>query len=337
MNSNINNIRPLGFQWQTNDPFLFCAHHNDQYPVGNEKLGPVASLAGRHIGSDFSHKDGWSMYHGDTVPGFPGHPHRGFETVTIVLQGYVDHSDGQGAAGRYGEGDVQWMTAGAGLQHAEMFPLVKEDEPNPTELFQIWLNLPRAKKMVKPFFKMLWSEDIPKIENKDENGKATEVTVISGKMNEVDAPAPSAESWAADADNEVGIWIVKMEASATWKLPAANSADIKRSLYFYRGNSLNIEGVPVPAKNSADLKADESLTVENGDTESYFLILQGKPIAEPVVQHGPFVMNSTQEIHQAFNEYRLTQFGGWPWDRYDVTHGKRGRFALYADGSLEEK
>src|SRR6476659_9616818 len=130
---------PLAFQWPTLDPFLFCVHHLDMYPVGNGQYGPdPASLAGREIGNDFEPVDGWRMYHGATVPGFPQHPHRGFETVTLARKGFIDHSDSLGAAARFGEGDVQWLTAGAGILHSEMFPLLKNDQPNPAELFQIW-------------------------------------------------------------------------------------------------------------------------------------------------------------------------------------------------------
>jgi redox-sensitive bicupin YhaK (pirin superfamily) len=164
-------IRPLGFQWDTADPFLFCVHHEDDFPKGNDQMGPETDyLKGRHLGDDFIIKDGFRMYHGKTVPGFPGHPHRGFETITVVRKGLVDHADSMGAAGRYGNGDVQWMTAGKGVQHAEMFPLLKKDEPNPCELFQIWLNLPAKNKMVEPHFKMLWQEDIPIYKSKDSNG-----------------------------------------------------------------------------------------------------------------------------------------------------------------------
>ena len=129
---------PLGFPWATLDPFLFCVHHLDFYPEGNDQMGPPpASLTGRNIGMDFQIKDGWRMYHGDVVPGFPRHPHRGFETVTVVRTGLLDHSDSIGGTARYGGGDVQWLTAGDGIQHAEMFPLVSQAEPNPLELFQI--------------------------------------------------------------------------------------------------------------------------------------------------------------------------------------------------------
>ena len=110
------------------------------------------------------------MYHGEVVPGFPQHPHRGFETVTFVRRGQIDHSDSLGATARFGRGDVQWLTAGKGIVHAEMFPLIDEDGPNPLELFQIWLNLPAVDKMADPYFTMLWHGDIPVIEHKDADG-----------------------------------------------------------------------------------------------------------------------------------------------------------------------
>ena len=147
----------LAFPWATSDPFLFCAYHLDAYPRGNDQMGPESSLVGRRIGSDFSRRDGWSMYHGDRIPGFPRHPHRGFETVTVARRGYVDHSDSLGATARYGAGDAQWMTAGRGIVHAEMFPLRERNRENPLELFQIWLNLPARSKLVEPHFRMFWS------------------------------------------------------------------------------------------------------------------------------------------------------------------------------------
>jgi len=178
MNSPIQSIKPLGFPWQTQDPFLFCVHHEDFYPKGNDVMGPASSLAGRNIGQDFNPNEKWRMYHGEKVPGFPAHPHRGFETVTVVTRGVVDHSDSLGAAGRFGFGDVQWMTAGSGVQHCEMFPLLHKDKENPLELFQIWLNLPNANKLTAPHFSMLWNERIPRRVFSDGDRRTTTVTLF---------------------------------------------------------------------------------------------------------------------------------------------------------------
>lgn len=334
-NKLIINIKPLGFTWETGDPFLFCVHHLDHYPAGNANLGPAASLAGRNLGQDFTTKDGWRMYHGEKIPGFPAHPHRGFETVTVVLKGFVDHSDSHGAAGRYGNGDVQWMTAGSGLQHSEMFPLLDQQNPNPLELFQIWLNLPAARKFANPFFTMLWAEHIPVVTHKDQQGKKTEITVIAGSLGDICAPAPAPDSWAADPENEVGIWLIRMEAGAQWTIPVA-SPEVNRALYFYRGSEIMVAGIPVKKYHSVELLADEPVIIQNATEEAYLLLLQGKPISEPVVQHGPFVMNSSREIQQAFYDYRATQFGGWLWPDHDNVHGReRGRFARYQDGREE--
>ena len=333
MKSNsIISIKPLGFMWPVKDPFLFCAHHLDQFPVGNDDMGPDASLKGRELGQDFTIKDGWRMYHGETVPGFPSHPHRGFETITIVKAGLVDHADSYGQAGRYGNGDVQWMTAGEGLQHSEMFPLLNRKGENPAELFQVWLNLPKAMKLVKPNFKMLWSEDIPVYKYTDSSGKVTEINVIAGKIDKITSPLPAPDSWANDPENEVAVWTIKMEAGAQWKIPAASS-NVHRILYFYKGSTLTIADNDVSSHNSVEIKAYEELIITNGNSESYLLMLQGKPIDEPVVQYGPFVMNTEAEIQQAFLDYRRSEFGGWPWPRHDQVHPRdKGRFAKYVDG-----
>jgi redox-sensitive bicupin YhaK (pirin superfamily) len=334
-NSAILKIRDLGFQWETNNPFLFCVHHDDKYPMGNEEMGPEASLEGRRLGNDFVLKDGWRMYHGQKIPGFPVHPHRGFETVTIVLNGVVDHSDSMGASGRYGYGDVQWMTAGAGMQHAEMFPLLHEDKGNPLELFQIWLNLPAVDKFVKPYYKMLWKEDIPELHVHDDQGKTIDITIIAGSINGLKAVPPAPDSWAAEAENDVAIWLIRMEAGSSWDLPAA-SEDTTRALYFYNGSEITLSGEEISSYKAIDLEASRAVALKNGRDESRLLLLQGRPINEPVVQYGPFVMNTREEIQQAFEDYRKTQFGGWPWSRPDQVHDRgMGRFARFADGEEE--
>lgn len=336
--SPIISIKPLGFQWETSDPFLFCVHHEDNFPKGNALMGPEKSFFnGRQLGDDFIIKDGFRMYHGKVVPGFPGHPHRGFETVTVVRKGMVDHADSMGAAGRYGDGDVQWMTAGKGVQHSEMFPLIKAETGNPMELFQIWLNLPKRNKMVEPHFKMLWREGIPNYLHTDANKKNTRVEIIAGKIGQMKAQTPPPNSWAADEKNEVAIWNIKMDAGATWTLPKT-SAGINRTLYFYEGNTLRISGTDIKKYSAVEVKPGAEIFLEAGAEEISVLVLQGRPIGEPVIQYGPFVMNTKEEINQAFEDYHRTQFGGWPWPRLDQVHARgKSRFAKHADGREEIK
>jgi len=328
----ITKIHELGFPWITRDPFLFCVHHHDYYPKGNGELGPAASLSGRNIGNDFVIKDGWRMYHGDKVPGFPVHPHRGFETITFVLQGLVDHADSNGAAGRYGNRDVQWMTAGSGLQHSEMFPLLNEDKENTFELFQIWLNLPAKKKMVETAYKMLWSETIPQIKNTNENGKNVLIDIVAGKLGEVKAPTPAPDSWAAQTENDVAVWHIIMDENTLLEIPAANK-NVNRTLYFFEGDIILLNESKLKVGHGAELDGEQNIFIQNGNKKSRLLFLQGKPINEPVEQYGPFVMNTRAEIQQAFFDYQKTSFGGWPWPRKDMVHGKTiGRFARIDSG-----
>lgn len=331
-------MTPLGFQWETADPFLFCVHHEDKFPKGNTTMGPDATyFKGRHIGDDFIIKDGFRMYHGKTVPGFPGHPHRGFETITVVRQGFVDHADSLGAAGRYGNGDVQWMTAGKGVQHSEMFPLLSQEKENPMELFQIWLNLPKKNKMVEPHFKMLWREAIPNINVKDASGKTVKIELIAGSLNHQKAASPPPDSWAADSANEVLILNIKMQAGANWILPKA-SKGVNRILYFYEGENLILANQTVNKYSGVKVVPDLDLAITAGSKEVSILVLQGQPIGETVMQYGPFVMNTKEEINQAFEDYHKTQFGGWPWPQYDQVHARtKTRFAKHADGQEEVK
>jgi quercetin 2,3-dioxygenase len=325
----------LGFPWETSDPFLFCVHHDDAYPKGNERMGPDASLAGRSIGQDFEGKDGWRMYHGDVVPGFPRHPHRGFETVTIVRNGFIDHADSLGATARFGRGDVQWLTAGQGIVHSEMFPLRERAAANPVELFQIWLNLPAADKFAPPHFTMLWRDAVPVHTTRDAQGRATEVTVAAGTYAGVRAPAPPPHSWAARNDTDVAIWTIRMAPHAQFTLPRA-AAGTNRSLYFFRGVELVVAGRRLDAQARIVLDPAADVALEAGDDGAELLLLQGRPIGEPVVQYGPFVMNTRAEIEQAMHDYQRTQFGAWPWPSDGPVHEReRGRFARHADGRVE--
>jgi len=328
-------VKPMGFPWETADPFLFCVYHDDKFPAGNDRLGPAASLAGRNIGMDFEGKDGWRMYHGSVVPGFPQHPHRGFETVTVMRKGYIDHSDSLGATARFGKGDVQWLTAGKGIVHCEMFPLLESGAPNPVELFQIWLNLPSRDKFVDPYFSMLWDHNIPRYHAQDDSGRQTEIVVVAGSLEGVQPPPPPPNSWAARPDAHVAIWTIRMEPNAEWQLPAT-AAGVNRTLYLFNGTEVNIAGRDVPRGMLIKLRPEEVVTLRNQNATAEFLLLQGKPIGEPVVQYGPFVMNSRAEIQQTFADYQATGFGGWPWPSDDPVFPRtQGRYARHADGRVE--
>ena len=330
---------PLGMPWPTIDPFLFCVHHDDAYPPGNGQFGPAASLAGRQLGQDFGRRDGWSMYHGRSVPGFPSHPHRGFETVTIVRQGLIDHSDSLGASARFGAGDVQWLTAGSGIVHAEMFPLLDGAAANPLELFQIWLNLPASKKMADPHFTMFWSEQIAAGLTGD---GGTALRCVAGRLalEAGDRPLPTLpappDSWAAQPEADLAIWTIKMAPGARWTLPVAQGPATRRMLYFFKGSSIALGGEAVDGHAALELQANAPLELVNGAEPSEFLLLQGRPIGEPVAQYGPFVMNTEAELRQAFDDFKRTQFGGWPWPDQAPVHGARPqRFARHADGRIE--
>lgn len=331
----------LGFPWVTADPFLFCVHHDDAYPKGNDAMGvDPAALEGRNMGSDFVVKDGFRMYHGEVVPGFPQHPHRGFETVTIARRGYIDHSDSLGAAARFGHGDVQWLTAGGGIVHSEMFPLVEKDKPNPVELFQIWLNLPAENKMVEPHFTMLWSTDVPQVVVKNDEGKVTSITVIAGELEGKKAPPPPPKSWASRAESDVAIWSIRMQPGASWKMPRAKGEKTNRTLYFFAGKSVKIGGETITKHLALVVKHDVDIEIEadsRGAEEVEILVLQGRPIGEPVVQYGPFVMNTRAEIQKAMQDYQRTRFGGWPWPKDDPVHPREEkRFARHANGKIEK-
>ncbi len=327
----ITKMTPIDLHWPTQEPFLFCAHHLDHYPAGNANLGLDARhFKGRNMGSDFDEKDGFRIYHGAEIPGFPVHPHRGFETITIVRRGYADHADSLGAAGRYGEGDVQWMTAGSGVQHSEMFPLLHKERENTLELFQIWLNLPKKNKMVPPDFKMLWANKIPKISK-----PGVDVTLISGEYEGTRYFEAPKNSWASDPANNVNILLVKLTSGSEFKFPAAKVAT-QRSLYLFQGQGILVKDKAVSGKQALFVDPSQELVVRATGEGVEFLLLEAKPIGEPVVQHGPFVMNTREEIMQTFNDYQRTQFGGWKWEREDMIHGEKiEKFAKYPDGRVE--
>jgi quercetin 2,3-dioxygenase len=255
----------------------------------------------------------------------------------------MGHSDSLGATARFGGGDTQWLTAGGGIVHSEMFPLLDNAKPNPLELFQIWLNLPAKNKMVKPHFTMLWNEKIARHVETDANGKTTEIAVIAGSlMDKVNAKSlpPPPDSWASNPDSDLAILTLKLAPGARWTLPRSQaktaSESTKRQLYCFKGSKVTVAEQDV-GYAVAELRADVEVEIFNGGNElAEFLLLQARPIGEPVAQYGPFVMNTQSEIRQAVTDYQRTQFGGWPWKDNAPVHGSESaRFAKHPDGKVE--
>ncbi len=326
----------IGFRLYVLDPYIIAAHHKDYFPKGNGKMGPIEMPFGKNNGADFDENATWRMYHGDTISGFPAHPHRGFETITIMTEGFVDHFDSKGSKGRYGQGDVQWMTAGSGIQHSEMFPMLNDTSENPMELFQIWLNLPAKNKFATPDYKMLWNEDIPVVREQDESGNSIEVKLIAGEYKGIKAIDPISASWAYDRRNNVGIWLITLSPNAEFVLPFV-SQTVNRVIYNYEGESIVIEGTKIGLNYFAELQGNKDIHIQNGNQITKLLLLEGEPINEPIAAYGPFVMNTENEIREAILDYQKSEFGGWPWDRNDPVNDKEsGRFANYIRGERVE-
>jgi hypothetical protein len=194
--------------------------------------------------------------------------------------------------------------------------------------------------MSTPHFTMFWSESIPCRTARDAQGRSTEVAVIAGRLLDDDASLPPPpDSWAARADADVAIWTLRMAPGARWTLPAATGQGTRRTLYFFKGRSVTIAGQEVHSDTAIELRADapvELVNSEPGGEAAEFLLLQGRPIAETVLQYGPFVMNTQAEIEQTLADYQRTRFGGWPWPDAAPVHGHEpARFARHPDGRVE--
>lgn len=322
------------------DPFILAASHYDKYPEGNGNMAPKYYIPGRQKGSDFDPSAPWRMYHGDKVPGFPQHPHRGFEIATIITEGFADHFDSKGSHGRYGNGDVQLMSAGSGVMHSEMFPLLNDDKENRLRLFQIWMNLPAKNKLSDPDYKMLWRENIPMAKIGSQPGSQVIFKIILGEYYGVESLGALKNSWAADSNNHVGIALVEMDAHTEFTLNKV-SATMNRFLYYYEGTeSVNVAGTEVKEEHLIDLYGDQEIIVRSGNAPAKLLILEGEPINEPVVAYGPFVMSTNKELQEAFDEFRRTEFGGWPWGENEsdiIIPKEKGRFASYQFGKVIDK
>ena len=227
----------------------------------------------------------------DYLAGFPSHPHRGFETVTYMLDGHMQHKDSGGNTGDLGPGDVQWMSAARGLIHSEM--------PQQTEGrmrgFQLWLNLPAKEKMRPPAYRDIPAAQIPSVVV--DGGK---VKVIAGRFGETQG---AVHGGATDPQ----YWDVHLEPGAV--LAAALPAGHNAFLYAYEGEAVvGDDGKPLPHRAAGLLSSGDRVSMVAGANGARVLLLAGKPIGEPIVQYGPFVMNTREEIEQAIADYQAGAF-----------------------------
>ncbi len=174
----------------------------------------------------------------------------------------------------------------------------------------------------------------------DADGRTTEVACIAGRLGTrpgVEPLAPPPDSWASEPDADLAIWTIRMAPGARWTLPAASGAATRRMLYFFKGDAVRVAGREVKGHAAIELRAGVEVELVNaGNALAEFLLLQGRPIGEPVVQQGPFVMNTPAEIAATFADFRRTQFGGWPWKDNAPVHGSDpARFARHGDGREE--
>ena len=229
---------------------------------------------------------------GDYIAGFPDHPHRGFETVTYMLAGRMRHRDSAGHEGLLENGGVQWMTAGRGVIHSE----IPEQVDGLMEGFQLWLNLPSQLKMAEPWYRDFPGAAIPEYAT----AQGVKVRVIAGSSNGVNGAVTReiTEPLYLDIHAPAG-------AGFSTALPDTHNAFI----YVYRG-AVTVAGVPVPSRRMgilSNVAGADSVTL-SATEDARLILVAGKPLDEPIVQYGPFVMNTQQQIHQALNDYNNGQF-----------------------------
>jgi redox-sensitive bicupin YhaK (pirin superfamily) len=235
----------------------------------------------------------------DYLAGFPAHPHRGFETVTYMLDGHMQHQDHLGNVGDLGPGSVQWMTAARGIIHSEM---PKQSEGR-MRGFQLWLNLPAAEKMKAAGYRDIPSGDVPTVQLAD----GVEVRVIAGTLidgeRRIDGPV---SPQAAKLSTDPLYFDVRLPAGARFEqaVPATNTAFV----YVYEGDA-TIAGKPLPHRAAGALDTGDTVQIVAGAQGARVLLLAARPIGEPIVQYGPFVMNTREEIEQAIQDYQSGAFG----------------------------
>ena len=228
----------------------------------------------------------------DYIAGFPDHPHRGFETVTYMLDGRMRHRDNQGNSGLLGPGSIQWMTAGRGIVHSEM----PEQEEGLMRGFQLWVNLPASDKMTEPRYQDIAASDIPEVELDD----GVRVRVLSGQFDDVTGPVASVAAQPLYLDIEL-----PAAASLSPALPELHTA----FLYVFEGSL--VAGATKETVNKHELAVLEEGTevpLVSGADGARMILVAGKSIGEPVARYGPFVMNTREELQQAFEDFSAGRF-----------------------------
>jgi len=178
---------------------------------------------------------------------------------------------------------------------------------------------------------------VPSVRHVDARGHSTDVVVVAGALDGAHGLPPPPDSWASEPDSDLAIFTIRMDGGARWTLPAARHPDTRRQLYYFKGDALTLAGQMIAPQSVVEVRSQDAIEFVNSGQGAELLMLQARPIGEPVVQYGPFVMNTQAEIHQAFADYRRTDFGCWPWASSDPVHPReKGRFALHADGRTEE-
>jgi redox-sensitive bicupin YhaK (pirin superfamily) len=189
--------------------------------------------------------------------------------------------------------------------------------------------------MVDPYFTMLWRENLPRTVLKDEGGRNTEVAAVAGRLGDLQPPPPPPGSWASNDDADVAIWQFLAEPSAAWTLPPSARPQTVRTLYVYEG-TVELGGKAYVGPIGLVLRSDRPVRVTAGPSGASAVVLQGRPIGEPVVMGGAFVMNDQLEIQEAYRDYRDGRFGRWVWRGDAPVHPRSaGRFATHTDGSTE--
>jgi redox-sensitive bicupin YhaK (pirin superfamily) len=251
------------------DPFLFLNHHGPQlYPPNNRGLP------------------------------FGPHPHRGFETVTFILEGELMHRDSGGHESIIRAGGVQWMTAGSGLVHAELSPDEFKRKGGPLEILQLWVNLPSRLKMTKPRYQGVQSEEIPALDAAD--GKAR-IAIVSGEWNGKRGPV----------DSITGNFMTTIQMTSGARLDFGELEGRGLFLYVVSG-TIRANDRDVPQHHLVELGVSGDELAIEATSDARLLFGHGAPIGEPVVAHGPFVMNTVDEIRQAIIDYQAGKFGGVP-------------------------